>query len=322
MGYRIGSFNCLSFGMGATKSPEIFAQIIQDEKFDIVALQEIKGRGTLQNRILSQLPSNWTGIADDGYVNDYAFIWNKHRVQLSQYESNGMIRSHKPHIYKQYRIDRSRNQTDLIREPYYARFIPVGGGTPFIEIRILNCHIRYSKGSQNSSSDEQSLGAIAMRKNEFDVLSTTLYPKVANKRYGNNRPSYTILLGDYNLNMKNSEASSPYLFDSIEIQGETIVKMQNGIIRETYNTKHKEDPMHIITMQNDLTTLRNPNDDVKPHGFANNYDHFTYDKKRFSNLKVRCDSIDTVEKYCNGDFEKYRKEVSDHIPIAIEIDFR
>lgn len=301
MSYKIGSFNCLNFGLGATKDVVKFAQIIKDEQFDIIALQEIKGNMALQTRILSHLPSCWTGMADDGFVNDYAFIWNKNRVKLSEYQKDGITRIYKPHIYKQYRIDRSRGQMDLVREPYYARFIPAGGAAPFIEIRIINCHIRYSKGSSNSSADDQSLGAIAMRKNEFDVLSSTLYPKIANKRYGNNRPSYTILLGDYNLNMKSSNASSPYLLESIEIQ---------------------EERMQIITTQDKLSTLRNPKGDNQPQGFANNYDHFTYDQHRFSDISVQCSTIDTVTQYYEGDFERHRKEISDHIPIAMDIVFK
>lgn len=298
MSYRIGSFNCLSFGMGATKDLQIFSDIILRENFDIVALQEIKGNNGLR-RLLSALPNYWMGRADNGFVNDYAFVWDSKRIQLAQY--NGKI--YEPTICKQYRIDRRNGQMDLVRNPYYARFFPVGGCAPYIEIRIINAHIRYSKGQPDSSDDEQSLGAIAMRKNEFDVLSRTLYPKISDKRYGNNRPVYTILLGDYNLNLKDTGTKSPYLTELFEVEDKTSVKK-------------------IFTTQRDLTTLRNPNSqsENQQHGYSNNFDHFTYDAQRFSTVTVQCKSIDSVNKYCGGDFEKHRKTVSDHIPIVMELD--
>lgn len=311
MGYRIGSFNCLSFGLGASKDVDKFAQIIKDERFDIVALQEIKGNTALQKRILSHpyLRSDWTGMADNGCVNDYAFIWNRNRVQLVQYESNGITQVYKPRIYKQYRIDRSLGQKDLVREPYYARFVPVGGGAQFIEIRLINCHIRYSKGKTNSSADEQSEGAIKMRKNEFDVLSRTLYPKIADKRYGNNRPAYTILLGDYNLNIRGTGAGAPYLVESF------IIPDSRDISSEQQKFKR------IITEQRALTTLKQPREDKsEQYGFASNYDHFSYDAERFSGIQVQCSSVDTVSKYYNGDFKQHRENLSDHIPIMMDIE--
>lgn len=312
MSYRIGSFNCLNFGMGATKDLHIFSEIILRENFDIVALQEIKGNNGLK-RLLSALPNYWMGRADDGFVNDYAFIWNSNRIQLAQYESSGICRTYQPHIYKQYRVDKKHGQKDLVREPYYARFFPIGGCAPLIEIRIINAHIRYSKGQPDSSDDEQSLGAITMRKNEFDVLSKTLYPKISDKRYGNNRSVYTILLGDYNLNLKDTGTKSPYLTELFEV-GDNIDKQEKRM--ENRNIKR------IFTTQRDLTTLRKPSgqSENQQHGFCNNFDHFTYDAERFSTVTVQCKSIDSVNKYCGGDFEKHRKTVSDHIPIVMELD--
>ena len=298
MAYRIGSFNCLNFGTGARKDLQIFSDIILHENFDIVALQEIKGNNGLR-RLLSALPNYWMGRADDGFVNDYAFIWNSKRIQLAQY--NGKI--YEPTICKQYRIDRRNGQTDLVRDPYYARFFPVGACAPFIEIRIINSHIRSSKGKTDGSNDTESLGAVEMRRKEHEVLSTALYPKIADKRYGNNRPVYTVLLGDYNLNLKDAGTKSPFLTELFEVEDKKSVK-------------------RIFTTQRDLTTLRNPDSqsENQHQGFCNNFDHFTYDAERFSTVTAQCQSIDSVNKYCGGNFEKHRKTVSDHIPIVMELD--
>ena len=143
-----------------------------------------------------------------------------------------------------------------------------------------------------------------MRKNEFDVLARAIYAKESDKRYGNNRPAYTILLGDYNLNLPSSTAKAPYLIEAFEI--------------EDGNTKKI-----ITTVQHDLSTLRKQDSDNDAKGiFANNYDHFTYDIERFNGVIMSCNHIDTVEKYCGGDAEKHIKNISDHIPVSLGMEIR
>lgn len=305
MSYRIGSLNCLNFGVGYNKNIQTFADIIINEQFDIVALQEIKRKEAV-DMILRRLPNYWNGEADNE-VHDYAFIWNTRRIKLVETPTPNGLRTYCPRIYKQYRIDRRLGQTDLLREPYFARFTPCGtaGGLPF-EIRIINTHIRFNKSRlSEDDTDDNSLGAIAMRKNEFSVLARTIYAKEADKRYGNNMPAYTILLGDFNLNLPDSEAGSPYLEEVIEIS-------DGGNISK-----------RVVTKQSELTTLKTSEQaemDVSENSsYSNNYDHFTYDANRFISVRTTCQKIDSVQKYCGGDFERHKKEVSDHVPIVMEL---
>ena len=301
--YRIGSINCKNFGRGASKNIKKFVDIISSEEFDIIALQEIKGQAALDRILTGLSPDKWKGIADeDPTVNDYAFIWNATKFELAKTEELGYKRTYAPRIYKQYRIDRKNGQKELIREPFFARFFPVGPNAPFIEIRLINTHIRFSKGKDAS---ENSPGTIAMRRNEYDVLTKAIYAKEADKRYGNNRPAYTILLGDYNLNLPSSMASSPYLVEAFTIE--------DG--RERKN---------IRTIQNKLSTLASNTDTKDPIKgiFANNYDHFTYDEERFDDVTVRSYRVNAVRKYCSGNQEKYLKEISDHMPITVNLEFR
>lgn len=307
MSYKIGSFNCLNFSRSSSKDVQVFADMILNERFDIIALQEIKGQTAL-DRILRMLPPYWKGIADDE-VTDYAFIWNSMRMELAHTEviddlQGKHTRTYSPRIYKQYKIDRKNGQTDLKREPFFARFFPCGAA-PFIEIRLINTHIRFTK---ENDSEIELPGAIAMRKNELDILAKAIYAKEADKRYGNNRPAYTILLGDYNLNLPSSAASSPYLAESYEIFDGNNSKI-------------------ITTFQHELTTLSRPpekedDNELKKQIFANNYDHFTYDVSRFSGLVLSCGRVNTVEDYCNGDCQKHREEVSDHVPITMNIELK
>lgn len=80
-------------------------------------------------------------------------------------------------------------------------------------------------------------------------------------------------------------------------------------------------------MQEQLTTLCKP-DKTGDQGqepslasnYANNYDHFTYSPETSPFTGVSCHAIDVVSKYCGGDFEYYQKNISDHIPVVIEIE--
>lgn len=294
--FKIGSFNCLNFGGQSNKNLDAFYNIITKENLDIIALQEIKNKYAFK-QFIKHLPNKWKGVCEES-VGDYAYIWNSEKFCLAKSEilSSSNPSEYQPRIYKQYKIDKSTGQTELRREPYFARFYPIGGGAPFIEIRIINCHIRFSNGNDNMLN----LGAIAMRQNEFDVLTKAIYAKEADKRYGTNRPAYTILLGDYNLNLKSS-MRAPYLEEIFEVS-------DNGNIKR------------IRTAQSDLTTIKKQTDDEEK--FANNYDHFTYDELRFQDTTISCSRINAVEKYYKGEYEKYQKEVSDHVPIIMKLNLK
>lgn len=295
MAYKISSFNYRSSG----KMADEFVNMINEENFDIIALQEIKNAYAFSNimRKLKMYSSKWEGISDNS-VNDYAFIWNKKRIQLADAEEIGFSRVYEPRIYKQYKIDKNEWQKKLIRNPYYARFFPIGGAAPYIEIRIINAHIKHSKGEDNNLSTH------AVRNNEFNILTKAIYAKEEDKRYGNNRPAYTILLGDYNLNHPDSICTNNLLNKNIEIM-------------DGRNEKK------IITIQTDLTTLKkHNNNESKENYFANNYDHFSYDENRFKDISVNCKSINAIKEYCDDDFEKYHIDISDHIPVVMELNIR
>ena len=297
--YKIGSFNCRHLAMASAKDIRVFANVILKEDYDIIALQEVSGQAGV-NRLLAELSTTrWKGVADDR-SHGYGFLWNTYRFELAHTEKAGEPREYTPRVYRQYKIDRKSGQEDLLREPFFARFFPVGGAAPFIEIRLINTHIRFSKGSEK---EEQNVGAVLKRKNEFDILTRSIYAKEEDKRYGNNRPAYTIMLGDYNLNLPSSGAAAPYLVESFEI----------------YDGKNEKKV--IRTIQKEKTTIRREIREGEDP-FANNYDHFTIDENRFRDTNYDSRRINAVERYCGGDYEKYKKDVSDHVPIMMELNIK
>ena len=302
MGYKIGSFNCKTLGKDMMRIRRI-AEIIKDADFDILALQEIMGKNTFSQLMydLNIISGNkYDGASEPGY--QYAFIWNRRRIAPAETNYNGIIKKNEPQLYIQYKKDKSQGQKELRNNPYYGRFFPIGIGAQFIEIDIINTHIRFSKGV-NDLPEEKTL---PLRYNEFDILTKTIYPKIADKRYGSNRPTYLILIGDYNLNLQSSGCCSSSINSADEdflIEGALPIK-------------------RIVTGQNQKTTLKQPKGDALPkdYGLANNYDHYTIDSIRFEGTGVSSSVINTVELYCSSDENKYRqhlKEISDHMPIVM-----
>lgn len=314
MSYRIGSFNVrkLSFAakdesLGdnvlASRAYADIGRIIMDN-FDIVALQEV-----MNETVLSFLFPSYSGwkyswkksrSKSDESDEGYAFAWRTQRIRpLTE-----------PDLWVQYRQDPILGSRGLLRHPYYGRFTPAGTtvGGPFCEIRLINTHIRF-----NPSRSMQELGGTPAdyRRREFMILTQQILNRISDKRYGDNMPAYTFLLGDYNLNLEAPGNKGPYVDRSF-------------ILAENTGRQKK-----FITVQEKPTTLRviqrvDPSTGGKTNvfdGYANNYDHFTYDEYYFNEqgISVYTDVVDTVRLYRNGNFEKHWREISDHIPIMLEL---
>lgn len=378
MPVKIASFNMFKFQLRGTdkniqKNLDLIAKIIlngdkrYDGAFDIVAMQEVFSKEAMDS-LLSRLncgnSSNpkWIGRWERPTVRQYArdpsiqealsdmaaegfaFIWNKDVVDLIETElDDGEIRVFEPRIYKQYKIDRTKGQTDIVRNPYYARFIPVGN-TPKYEIRLIDVHIMFGKGKihQYLPSNSDNLSDALMRQNEFNVLTQEIYKRIADKRYGNNLPAYTIMLGDYNLNLKRDfldkktgnsiKTNPPYIKNQYGIPSDVVdlyFETKDGT-RGTYE-KGQKIVGKLQTFQDQLTSLKKKVNeaDNTTRGYANNYDHMTFDVIRFEGTSVgnkqgpvrRVDTVNMKE-YCNQDYEKHRKEVSDHVPIVMTFDLK
>ena len=318
MAVKIGSFNIFKFSKFRSdteirKDLDKIADIIRKEEFDIVALQEVFSEGALEE-LRKRLGSYWhcawkapdsrSAIAAEGF----GYLWNsrKFRPATGLKKEERAIAKEDRSRYAQKVFDpaiQNRWHGQLIRDPLYARFEAVHG---WYEIRLINIHIVYSaKSKEDASSEEECTNSDAKeRQQELDRL-LDIYRKIEDKVYRSSRPCYTVMLGDYNLNLRSSVAKGPYL-DPVSEKRE-----RNGRVQK-----------QIITVQDELTTLKGKSktEPEKPiQGFANNYDHFSFDTNRFKGINMDYGRINTVEKYCNNDFEQHRREISDHVPIYLSI---
>jgi len=305
MEYRIGSFNMERFGATRKKDFEKIAEIIIEEDLDVVALQEIFSEGAGLKRLLASCVDhdlyNWGFCLPDPLETKdfnprgetYAYLWNKRKFKLVDGPK------FEPRIVT--KTDTGVDCSVFARAPFYARLQPIYGG--FFELRLINIHIHFG---------EDKKADIDKRKMEFDILTQKIYPEICRLRYGQHRVAYTIAMGDYNLNI-----FRPYVK----------TEATNCYLSEVYTYYEGKKEINILTIQDQLTTLRSKEQDSYPshgnsekNGYANNYDHFTYSPELSDFVNVSCQTIDAVEKYCGGDFEYYRKNISDHLPIVMTIE--
>ena len=330
MSYKLGSFNICNFNDPQKSSRQfktdidLIAKIIKNERFDILALQEVLAEEVLRDYLIPALNKRggkwdyrWAKPqkSDSYEAEGYAFIWNTKTMELSYSNklekvngySSKVKRTVEPHIYNQYRIDRTRGEFQLSRNPYYGRFKPIHG---FCEFRLINTHIRSGKDSKDHYWGLTKLNDVGQRRNEAYILNRVIYHNISKKVYGNNMPAYTFLLGDYNLNMESSGCGSPYYPDYM------------GIIKVNDNGTEQR----IRVVQEEATSLKKPQqnerDNPNAYGFANNFDHFSYDDDRFKGVRLSDRRVNTVSKYCSNDFRKHLDIVSDHVPIAMMINLR
>jgi len=216
-------------------------------------------------RILRILPlsQKWVGGYErtaNGKAGEYgfAFLWNSNRVLECSKDNI-------PGVFREYKSDKR-----MYRDPLYGRFTPNGLGS-FYEFRLLDVHFCWTEPKR--------------RNDDYQLATGIVYDTVDIHRFGNFKPAFTLVLGDYNLSCEECD----------------MIDIMIG--------NHK-----VTTVQEELTTLKN-----EGNGYASNYDHFSYDNGKEEIVKGRVSRIDAVNKYFRGDFEKYRKTVSDHVPVLIEI---
>lgn len=333
MAYKIGSFNVrnLSFAAGKERLDHI-ADLIK--KFDVVALQEVLSEGKMlegaqvdnpagqqiayENSLRFRLGDNWDMcwlnpktdskwypyLGNDSRGEGYAFLWRKDKFRCPVNEYGREIR---PRIYRQYKVDKSKAEMRLIRDPGYGRFQIVN--MPNAEIRLITTHIVYEKPSKDNLAKIVDHGAVTMRQKEFEVLARNVYTRISEDYNDINcNVPYTIILGDYNLNLPGSMAKSSYVRPLV------VLDAQNNIL-PIYEMEDKG-VVRIRTVQKDLTTINSEGSD-----YASNYDHFTYDDHTgdgiVQGVPHRLDAVERV-----GDHGIYKEKVSDHIPIMLEIDLK
>lgn len=317
--YTIGSFNLLNLtfsGKGEeSKDYATIARIINNEGFDVVALQEVPSKMAVETVLLSHLgkgkwdakwdqPPSISNKAREGY----AYVWRKDKLRLVDVPNK-----RNPFIDEQYKINGLSVEGRLIRPPFVIRLTPLGtiGGIGF-ELRLINTHITFGKPvlATDMVSNEQ------LRLAEFKVLSEQIYPRIATLPLGNgNTSAYTILLGDYNLVI-----SGPgYKIDKlVEVDFKNPKRRRNLLTVQEEKTSLKQAKGN--ELRDDEETVE---EEFYTGGdiYSKNYDHFSFDAELKEKMIINDSRVEAVG-YVNNDLQKYRISVSDHVPIKLMINLR
>ena len=232
-------------------------------------------------------------------------MWNKDRFDCPRNANGKPVR---PRIIHQYKTDSSKGEMKLIRDPGYGRFQLVG--MPNAEIRLITTHIVYNKPSEDNLSKAVDHGAHTMRQKEFNVLARCIYTSVSEDHNDINCVvPYTIILGDYNLNLQESGAGTPI------VPAVTVIDAHKNIL-DTTSPAGTQGFYMIFTEQTDLSTINRDADN-----YSSNYDHFTFDKRTKNNIVQGIPHrLNVVERA--GGYKSYKEKVSDHIPVILEIDLK
>lgn len=330
MSYRIASFNMKNFSLATDKDLNRIAAIIKEENFDIVAMQEVLAEGrpisgipvqnkmaqkmAIEKSLIGRLGQQWDSFWGDPKTNSkfypylgndsrgegYAFLWNTKRIELMDVPNN-------PRIFRNYKTNFGSGALRLARDPLYGRFKIK---RTKIELRLITAHIIFGKPADDLMKADFDGGAIALRQHEFEVLAGSVYKKISDYRK-DVEPTvpYTLILGDYNLNLESSGIGKAVLKDTafFSPNGQPLSSFEPGC-------------EVMYTVQSDKTTL-------SKRDYANNYDHFSYNE-RTKRIVKSWNRIDAV--HAKGDdgkqeeerFEQYYNKVSDHVPIVVELSFR
>lgn len=336
MSYRIGSFNVKNLAFGSKRDLDRIAAIINDNDLDIVAMQEVLSEGkalsgtgagsssgqakayeySLKRRLKGHWEICWqdpqTRAKDYPYLGEdkrgegYAFLWNTDRIELPLNYSGKEIY---PKIWRQYK-HKGNGFLRLIRDPLYGRFKIKNMN---VEIRLLSTHIVYGKPKGANFDVDYDIGTVELRKSEFKTLAGYIYPRIAEYYKDENCVvPYTIMLGDYNLNLPGSGVFKALIPDIVYFD-------RYGNLHDVENN----DTFTLYNVQSEKTTINREATD-----YANNYDHFTYDDRTKCVVK-QFKRIDAVHQHVKSEddseeekFKRYKEEVSDHVPILLEIDFK
>ena len=307
MSYIVGSFNLLKMDFKSNeetkKNFNRIADIIREENFDVIALQEVMTEMAIKeivNRLGSMYwdyifkPSTIT-VSKDAQREGYAFMWKKRRLHLV--DSPNAVE-----IKDEYRIRRDSaggfvHQGALVRPPLVVRLTPQGllGGSNF-ELRLINTHIAFN--SPVNCVDQYS--DATLRRMEMKVLAEEVYRRVSSKRYGTNLPAYTILMGDYNLCL--AGGGTPVIDEIIEITESRrlrTVQRERTSLKQTALTYCTPD----LNMEHDV--------DVKCENdfdnYSSNYDHFSYEVDLDEKMRLIVSRVEALGKYYGADLEAYRR---------------
>ncbi len=348
MSYKISSFNCKNLENDSTRLKKI-VEIINANFLSMILLQEFAWNGGEQDKIdkysrimkfpyknwkIKTFRMSWKGKAGENWFKkrktpeniiddtDGEYLRNPRNdtgyaiaYDSSVFETKDMGYSVR---WKQI-LEERNGKHNLARPPQIEMFrLAENKGSEFA---VLNLHLTYSgefdvvkRPFVNNFLPYDGLNKnLKARVDEIaDIFD--LYKKVNNfSTRGVHRP--TLIGGDFNL----SPGYLQYIEKSIAMMKSS--DKINSIAEYNDNYINKRDvtvDFNKLSLFNEQkTTLHKTVKSERPNYFFNSYDHFILNVGGGNSAP-----IDTVKTLYEGNNEKHYKELSDHVPIYIELNFK
>lgn len=301
----LASWNIKEFGHLTKRLPETYfyiAEIIN--AFDIVAIQEIKSSLKDLEIVMRILGSNWsyviTDITDgkDGNKERFGYIYDTRRVKHSGLSGEVVI---PPEVYEDSVISQLKRTPSII-----------GFQSGWKKFTILNLHLHpgEDKAKEGNLSDHD------IRKAEVALLMKVLSKK---KKEGKLWNENLIILGDTNLYKKD--------IDIVKLITDEKFKECEGLEGKMTNTSQNQIYDRIFLGVDNFFKLMKGTDGKEKGGVFKLFDYvFSNDMipEYHDIMKIQKENPDTLT--TDGKLKKYfdqfwkRNQVSDHLPVWIEID--
>ena len=335
MSFKIASFNIQKFSSLSVKANKegetrkdlkTIANIIRDNHFDIVAIQEIYHKEAMKElleTISGQYASSCGGELKRGNykidttpgissrMNDSYGYRTKHwegrwAQPISYYGGNNIAEGY-AFIWNRDRIKLVTNTrgesfepriadfggaNELARPPLIGRFMPINGR---YEIRLINVHIVYALPSKKINEDEDmeldetqtDIKDYELRRKEFESIARSIYVEYSNQKYDKTRHD----------KLARNLVAYTFMLGDYNLNLSTVKGQSSAKLTPMNESISVSSGMNIITVNDKLTTLRgkpkDPEkieelriDQVVEHHLANNYDHFSYDYNKIESHDI------------------------------------
>jgi len=299
----LGSWNIKEFGHTKQRLPESFfyiAEIIN--RYDLIAIQEIKTSLKDLNIILKILGKDWAYLVNDitdgnsGNKERSAYIYNKKSVELAGIAGE---------ITLWEELTKNSTIKQLSRTPYITGF-----KSGWKKFSLINLHLHPGDGDNRDGSND-----IEIRNEEVTLFMKAIEKKFEKNRFWNEN---LIILGDFNFYKDTSREikDSP----AIQLFYDFGFKEIEALKEANTNASNSEVYDRLFFLINEYFKIQTDENGHEKGGVFNPFDYV------FTDLDIPVYSTDMKSVYDGGlsdtaYFNRYwkRNQLSDHLPIWSEI---
>ena len=296
----VGNWNIKEFGHTTQRLPEAFFYIAEViNRFDIIAIQEIKSQLHHLNIIMRLLGKDWAYMVnditegDEGNSERSAYVYNKKRVELTGIAGEIVLWDD---------LTKNSDIKQLKRTPYLTGF-----KASWKLFSLINLHLHPGEGSDD----------IKYRKKEVELLLLAIKEKLDDKHFWNDN---LIITGDMNLYFGNDDDTVKLFYNAGFKEVENLKgKVTNVAKTDAYDRMFLTDNNFINIEKDDsgkeIGNVFNPFKYVFKDGQENTYKEFM--KEDYGGTAKNLDDPNDLKSYY---FEPWRKnQISDHFPIWMEL---